>query len=124
MPHSNAPALRSVVPILPVSNIDASIHYYESVLGFRVGWKWGTPASIASVCRDKVELMLELRSAAEPVAIGKVYVQMSGVEEYYTRITGAGAKVSYPLAARDYGMKDCRIIDPDGNELSFGEPSG
>jgi uncharacterized glyoxalase superfamily protein PhnB len=68
--------------------------------------------------------MLELRSAAEPVAIGKVYVQMSGVEEYYTRITGAGAKVSYPLAARDYGMKDCRIIDPDGNELSFGEPSG
>jgi hypothetical protein len=28
-----------------------------------------------------------------------------------------------PLAARDYGMRDCRLVDPDGNELSFGEPS-
>jgi uncharacterized glyoxalase superfamily protein PhnB len=36
----------------------------------------------------------------------------------------AGARVAVPLEVRDYGMRDCRLVDPDGNELSFGEPTG
>jgi uncharacterized glyoxalase superfamily protein PhnB len=46
---------------------------------------------------------------------------MAGVDTYYERITVAGAKVAVPLADRPYGMRDFRIVDPSGNELSFGE---
>ena len=46
---------------------------------------------------------------------------MSGVDLYYAQITQAGARVAVPLADHAYGMKDCRILDLDNNELSFGE---
>ena len=75
---------------------------------------------INSVCHDRVELNLSQSSEAMP-AISKVYFQMTGVDTYYSHITTAGAKVTMPLADRPYGMRDFRIIDRSGNELSFGE---
>ena len=36
-------------------------------------------------------------------------------------MTMTGAKIAVPLAERSYGMRDFRIVDPSGNELSFGE---
>jgi len=46
------------------------------------------------------------------------------LEQYYAEVVAAGATVTEPLALRDYGMKDCRIVDPDGNQISFGEAVG
>ena len=118
------PHFRSVAPILPVENVDAAIAFYTSVLGFVLGWKWGEPPSVASVCRDEVELMLELAPKAAGVAPARCYIVMSDLARYHGEIVAAGAKFVHPLAVRDYGMKDCRIMDPFGNELSFGEPLG
>ena len=121
MSDPSSPVLEAAVPILPVSDLSASLTYYETVLGFSLGWKWGDPARLASVCRDRVELNLAVRDPSTPTQIAKVYVQMSGVDRYYAQITQAGATVAVPLATRAYGMRDCRILDPDANELSFGE---
>jgi catechol 2,3-dioxygenase-like lactoylglutathione lyase family enzyme len=120
----SSPLFRSVSPILPVASVDAAISFYESVLGFRLGWKWGDPTTVASVCRDDVELMLELSPEAVPVVPAKIYVVISGLDQYYAQLVAAGTKVTYPLGVREYGMKDCRIADPDGNEISFGESLG
>jgi len=120
----SVPVFRSVSPILSVANVDAAISFYESVLGFRLGWKWGDPATVGSVCRNDVELMLERSPTADALAPARIYVVVSGLERYYAEVVAAGAKVTCPLAARDYGMKDCRIVDPDGNEISFGEAVG
>jgi uncharacterized glyoxalase superfamily protein PhnB len=46
---------------------------------------------------------------------------MAGVDAYYNHVTKAGAKVAVTIADRPYGMRDFRIVDPTGNELSFGE---
>lgn len=118
------PVLEAAIPILPVNDLDASIRYYEKVLGFRLAWKWGDPPSLASVCRDRVELNLSANQPKGSFNVARAYIQMSGVEEYYAQITKAGAVVAIPLAFRVYGMKDCRILDPDRNELSFGESKG
>ena len=48
---------------------------------------------------------------------------MNGVDAYCDQTAIAGAKVAVPLADRPYGMRDFRIVDPSGNELSFGEAS-
>ena len=119
-----APLFRSVSPILSVSNVDAAIAFYEFVLGFRLGWKWGDPTSVGAVCRDGIELMLELSPEASAMVPARIYIVISGLEQYYAEVVAAGAKITYPLAVRDYGMKDCRIVDPDGNEISFGESVG
>ena len=121
MPDLQTPTLEAAVPILPVNDLATSIDYYENVLGFRIGWKWGDPPQLASVCRDRVEFNLALRDSSTQGQIAKVYVQMSGIDRYYAQLIQAGARVAVSLAVRAYGMKDCRILDPDGNQLSFGE---
>jgi len=120
MPEAKPPKLEAAVPILPVSDLSEALDYYQRVLGFDVEWKWGEPPYLESVCRDQVEVNLSLSS--EPAAAAsKVYFPMAGVDAYYSEITRAGAKVAVPLADRPYGMRDFRIVDPNGNELSFGE---
>ncbi len=49
---------------------------------------------------------------------------MSEVDEYYRQVAEAGATVVVSLADRTYGMRDFRLRDPAGNELSFGESIG
>lgn len=115
--------LEGVVPILSVRNLQAAIEYYTTVLGFNVAWEWGDPPYLASVFRDHVELNLSQIDAASAVTPSRVYVQVLDVEAYYSQVTAAGAAVDVALDDRPYGMKDFRIIDPSGNELSFGEAS-
>jgi uncharacterized glyoxalase superfamily protein PhnB len=121
MSEEKPAVLEAAVPILSVTDLSEALDYYEWVLGFQIGWKWGEPARLASVCRDRVEVNLSSDATA---GVSKVYFQMAGVDAYYNHITTAGAKVAVPLADRPYGMRDFRIIDPSGNELSFGEATG
>jgi len=123
MPATKAPKLEAAVPILSVGNLAEALDYYQRVLGFNVGWKWGEPPYLASVCRERVEVNLSLSSEATP-AVSKVYFQMAGIDTYYGELTRAGAQVTVPLGDRPYGMRDFRIVDPSGNELSFGEATG
>lgn len=115
-----APAvLEAAVPILAVRDLAEALDYYQRVLGFRMGWTWGEPVRLASLCRDRVEV--NLAQAAEPLTVSKVYVHMTGADGYYEQVRTAGARVAVPLADRVYGMRDFRVVDPSDNELSFGE---
>ena len=120
MPEEKAPVLEAAVPILSVSDLSEALEYYQHVLGFRVEWRWGEPPRLASVCRDRVEVNLSQSSEPKP-RLSKVYFQMAGVDAYDRHVTMAGATVAVPLADRPCGMRDFRIVDPTGNELSFGE---
>jgi uncharacterized glyoxalase superfamily protein PhnB len=116
---SSSPKLHSVAPIFQVANLQRSIDFYTRVLGFELGWTAGEPLDRASLCRDSVEITIETDAA--PVR-GKAYIQVSGVDEIYARAASDGANITVPLADRFYGMRDGRIVDPDGNELHVGEP--
>jgi uncharacterized glyoxalase superfamily protein PhnB len=116
---NSVPELKSIAPIFQVANLHRAIDFYTHVLGFELGWTAGDPPDRASFCRDAVEITVEV----EPVpSRGQAYLQVNGVDEYFSRITAAGARVKVPLADRFYGMRDCRVIDPDGNEINIGEP--
>jgi uncharacterized glyoxalase superfamily protein PhnB len=113
--------LRAICPIFQVSNLERGIQFYTRVMGFELAWTWGDPPDRASLCRDAVEITLEVE--ANPI-LSHAYIQVEGVDEYFTRVTSAGAKVVYPLADRVYGMRDGRVADPDGNHLGLGQPIG
>ena len=110
--------LLSVSPILQVTNLQRSIDFYTKVMGFELGWTWGTPPERASLRGDSVEIMLEV--ATKP-RTSHVYVQVKGVDAYFAQVVAAGAQGVYPLADRVYGMRDGRIADPDGNHIGLGE---
>jgi uncharacterized glyoxalase superfamily protein PhnB len=116
----NEPVLEGVVPILSVADLRGALDYYTSVLGFDVAWEWGEPPYLASVFRDQVEVNLSQIDSAM-LSASKVYFQVFDVETYYDRVTAAGANIDVALDERPYGMKDFRILDPSGNELSFGQ---
>jgi uncharacterized glyoxalase superfamily protein PhnB len=113
--------LTAVCPIFQVADLQRSIDFYTRVLGFELGWTAGEPPDRASLCRDAVEITIE--SDPSPVR-GRAYVYVVGVDEYYARAAAAGATISVAVADRFYGMRDGRILDPDGNELHVGQPLG
>lgn len=113
------PTFKSIAPILQVADLDRSIDFWKRVMAFDVAWvAGGEPASTASFCRDEIYLMVRVEKQPVPCDI---YIELDGVDEYFQRVSGAGAKVVRALADRDYGMRDGRVEDDDGNQISLGE---
>ncbi len=113
------PVLESISPFFGVADMTAAVEFYTQSLGFDLGWKWGGPPTLANVCRDRISISLSAKPSERTV--GDIYVQMSGVDGYFTELESRGVKVG-ALADRDYGMRDFLVVDPWGNRLVFGEP--
>lgn len=113
--------IESVSPILSVDDLAGSLDFYLQTLGFDLAWSWGEPPDIAAVCRDGVEITLTQRAGAKPSGAAHVYLGVSGIEAYYGALVDAGVAIVVPLGDRPYGMRDFRIADPSGNELSIGQ---
>lgn len=111
----------SVSPIFSVTDLQQSMDFYRDVLGFDVAWSWGDPPDIAAVCRDCVEITLIQRAGASPTGASHAYFRVSAVDAYYQELVEAGARIVVPIGDRPYGMRDFRMADPSGNELSIGQ---
>jgi hypothetical protein len=66
MPPANAIVLEAAMPIRFVVHLSRAIDSYARVRVFSIGWKWGDPPRLASVCRDRVELNLSQGSDGKP----------------------------------------------------------
>lgn len=113
--------IESISPIFSVAELSTAIAFYRDTLGFDVAWVWGEPPDIAAVCRDGVEIMLTQRQGAKPAGAGHVYLGISDIDTYYAALVEAGVHVVVPIDDRPYGMRDFRVADPSGNELSMGQ---
>ncbi|WP_395024906.1 VOC family protein [Comamonas odontotermitis] len=111
----------SVSPIFSVTDLQQSMDFYRDVLGFDIAWSWGDPPDIAAVCRDCVEITLIQRAGASPAGASHASFRVSEVEAYYHGLVEAGARIVVPIGDRPYGMRDFRMVDPSGNELSIGQ---
>jgi catechol 2,3-dioxygenase-like lactoylglutathione lyase family enzyme len=115
-----ASRLNAICPIFQVGNLAASLEFYTRVLGFEVAWQAGEPPDRASLCREGVEITIETRDPQEAKRLSKAYVYVSDVDALIADLQAKGARLSVPLADRWYGMRDCRVLDPDDNELHIG----
>lgn len=113
--------IESLSPVFSVTDLARSIDFYRHALGFDLAWAWGEPPDIAAVCRDGVEITLSQRQGAKPAGAAHVYLGVSDVDACYATVVDAGATVVVPIDDRPYGMRDFRIADPSGNELSIGQ---
>lgn len=114
--------IESVSPILSVDDLAESMDFYCRVLGFDLAWSWGEPPDISAVCRDGVEITLTQRPGAKPAGAAHVYLGGSGVDDCYAALVDARVRIVVPIGDRPYGMRDFRMADPSGNELSIGQP--
>lgn len=119
---SDGAVLEGATPILQVVDLTQALAWYHKVLGFKTEWTCGDPPDCASVCRDGAEVNLTVPSTGQ-LTISRVYFETRGVDAYYDRVSNAGAHIAVAIGDRPYGMRDFRVVDPAGNELSFGEPT-
>lgn len=113
--------IESISPILSVTHLAESIEFYCGALEFDLAWSWGEPADIAAVCRDGLEITLTQRVGAKPAGAAHVYLGALGIDDYYESLVAAGVTIIVPIGDRPYGMRDFRIADPSGNEISIGQ---
>lgn len=110
--------LRSLTPMLQSSDLQRTIDWYGSVLGFRClrreeGW--------CRLERDGVTLMF-MRNAhlGAPHATAVQYIYVTDLNSLWNAIRDRVAAEWGP-EKMSYGMMEFAIKDPDGYLLSFGE---
>jgi lactoylglutathione lyase len=129
MPHLSATKL---TPNLIVSNVVASLAFYEGVLGFSRGLSVPDqpPFVFASVTSGPVEIFLNDVATVgkeSPQMAGRMlgggntmFIEIAGIDAYHDQIKGQ-AKIVMPIATQWYGMREFAIEDPDGYVITFAE---
>ncbi len=111
----------SIVPVFHVADVDAAVRFYTQVLGFTQAFRMGTYVGLKI---GDGELHITLPGpyyADKPRAGGgNAYVICDEVDDYFVKIKAAGAKPQNEPGDRMYGFRDFVVLDPDGNQLSFG----
>ena len=125
--------LQNLIPMLNVSDIEASLAFYGEAFEFEVvsdpaavsDWRWATIRS------GHTELMLsesrcqpETRSMENPHTDTDwpviFYFYPDDVAALYAQLISNGFEPS-ALEVTHYGMREFSLTDPDGHLLSFGQ---
>ncbi len=116
--------LENVVPMMTVTDLDETLHFYREMLGFECtnrmeGW--------AVVHRDGVEVMFRLPNDhvpfEKPVFTGSFYFHHDDVDALWLKLKDH-ARIVYPIETFDYGMREFAILDNNGYCLQFGQEVG
>ncbi len=115
------PKLAGAATIFVVKDIAASIAHYRDVLDFTVTYEYGAPLFYACLCRDEVVLhLLAAHRTSRLPGNGAICVFVDDVDGIHAELATRGANVLKPPQDYDYGMRDFDVVDPDGNQLTFG----
>jgi len=116
---------QKVVPVLKVSDMQRSVAFYTSVLGFTVAWQAANDGGGENCMMQAgaADLLLSTGShlGDKPQFTGTLYFHMAGVQEFFERIKDQ-VQIVWPLETMNYGQKEFGIRDCDGYNLAFAEP--
>jgi catechol 2,3-dioxygenase-like lactoylglutathione lyase family enzyme len=124
--------LHFLAPILWTKDLEQTISFYETFLGFKKKTQF---PNFVSLTRDQVEMMFVLpieepedckdpdkteEFFAKPNITGNIYIFTEKVDELWEFVKDR-AQVKSSIADREYLMRDFSILDNNGYELVFGE---
>ena len=111
--------LLKACPMLPSSDLPASVDYYVEKLGFS---KRLLLESHAIVERDGAEFHFWPCADQQIAKNSGAYVRVNDIESVFKSMSRAaqGGRISAPQD-RDWGMREFYVWDLDGNLLRFGQ---
>jgi len=128
--------LKSVTPFFIVDNLQSTIDFYESKLGFSVRYKGGGDAETEDywvfVARDAVMLMFKAiapdvhpqpNSSRHGWARWDAYVYTDDPDGLYAEYLGCGVAMHSELANTSDGLRAFEVKDNSGYVLCFGRPA-
>jgi uncharacterized glyoxalase superfamily protein PhnB len=117
------------VPVIATDDVEATIEYYTSALGFETHFVYGDPPVYAGLRRDKLLLYVTLdaklvaalkQSGASP----DVFMWVENIDVAYEEHKSRGAKIVEAIADRPWDARQYVVEDPNGYHLKFAEPLG
>ena len=124
--------LQKLSPILWTKDLNATIFFYETVLGFKARSNF---PNFATLTRENVEIMFivpqdepdECKDPNDlteffprPFLTGSMYIVTAQVDQLWEQVKEK-ATIKTPLEDREYYMRDFSIFDNNGYELVFGQ---
>lgn len=120
------------IPILRVTNIDASLAFYVSTLGFAIDFRYDAGPQgphYAGVSRDGSQIHLSTFSG-DGVFGTAVYCYVDDVDALFRELLGRGLQVPRTPESpvedgpvdQTWSMREFYVRDPDRNALRFGSP--
>jgi len=121
------PVLTAALPVVFVSNVQASAAFFRDKLGFAVDFLHGHPPFYGSVSRGAARL--HLRFVHKPVITPAVrereddllsaFIEVDNIRSLFTEYKAAGVNFAHPLRKEPWGASAFIVLDPDGNFLCF-----
>ncbi len=108
-------------PSLFVPDIMESVEFYTSRLGFDVGFLWGEPPTMAGMQLGNVQVFLEEGPSAPSGCA--LYFVVGNADELFEFQRVNGVEIIVGPADREYGLRDYRVRDLNGYEITFGHPT-
>lgn len=105
-------------PLLPVKSVLDTARFFEEKLGFTVSVLWQNPSYCVVKRGDAVIEFGEHRS--EHAGNGVCIIGVENADIIYQEWQSKGLEFVGDFADRDYGSKDFRIRDNNGNMLIIG----
>ena len=112
-PHGLIQAL----PELPFDNVPAAVTYYRDVLGFRINYQ---QADLGVMDRDAITILLIARTEAHK-GIGSFEAYVSNADALCEELQRKGAAILAPPVSHPWGLRDFRVIDLEGNRITFAQ---
>ena len=103
---------------LAVADLSAAVDVYTKTLGFQPGFTWGDPPTMAGVELGGVSIHLA-QGAPSPKGCS-VYFVVGDADELFEFQRANGADIVTQPGDRPWGLRDYKVRDRDGYELSFG----
>ncbi len=118
---TDVPSLLVAQPVFVSSDLTRTETFYTEKLNFTVSAKHDDWLKLD---RDALTLHFALVSGLNPSKnISHAYVRVRGVDSLFEQIPRDALHPNGSLRSQDYGMREFAVIDPDGNLLTFGEPT-
>jgi len=114
------PTFRRLVPMLQTLDMERTVAWYESVLGFR---REGEPGSgWCALRRDDVSIMFMTNAhLGQPHATATQYFTVDDADALWESIKDH-CEAEWGPEDMPYGLREFAVRDPNGYLLSFGSP--
>ena len=112
---------QTVIPQLRMRHADTTLPFYVQGLGFVVDWEHrfesGFPL-FAQLTRDGQTIFLTEHGGDCEVG-GAVYFIVEDVDALHRAFSAANVPIEQPPHDTEWGSREMRLRDPDGNRLRF-----
>ena len=105
---------------LRVANMEASVHFYQAVLGLEIIYG-GEDSYFTSLRTKDGDTILNLEHGDGDTEWGRLIFHVSDVDRFWAHLTEKGFNPDRPQNA-SWGERYFHMADPDGHELSFARP--